>query len=66
MAPPVFRLWKVLDVCNYKNKGINLTLVIYESLSNKGEYADQIMVNRWLSWKARKPRHKAEETCLLL
>lgn len=48
------------------NKGINLTLVIYESLSNKGEYADQIMVNRWLSWKARKPRHKAEETCLLL
>lgn len=38
------------------NKGVNLTLVIYESLSNKGEYADQIMVNRWLSWKAKKTK----------
>lgn len=47
-------------------KGINLTLLVYELLSSKGDYAGQIMANRWLSWKTRKSRHKAEETCLLI
>lgn len=50
------------------NKGINLSLLIYKLLPNKGEHADQIMVNDDYHGKQENQDtpYKAEEACLLI